>query len=146
MWRSFLLRLFGARIGHDVHIYPSVRIWAPWNLRVADNVGVGDGVIVYSMEMIEIGSYSVISQGAHLCAGSHDIESPNFQLIASPIVIGSNVWLCAETFVGPGVSIADGTVVGARGVVPKSITEPWCVWVGNPIRRVRTRDKTKVLQ
>ena len=83
----------------------------------------------------------MISQGAHLCTGSHDIDSLNFQLIAQPILLERNVWVCAEAFVGPGVKIAEGCVLGARAVVVKSINEQWSVWVGNPIVKKRLRKK-----
>jgi putative colanic acid biosynthesis acetyltransferase WcaF len=138
-WRSWLLRLFGARIGKGVHVYPGARIWAPWNLSIDNESGVADGAILYNMASITIGERCVISQGAHLCGGSHDIDSPNFQLIAAPIVLESNVWICAEAFVGLGVRIAQGCVVGARAVLMKSATEPWVVWTGNPAVALRKR-------
>lgn len=144
-WRNFLLRVFGAKLGINVHIYPSVKVWAPWNLTVGDYVGMGDGTSVYCMDRISIGDYAVISQGTHLCAGSHDFNSANFQLITAPITIGSQVWLCADSFVGPGVSVAEGSVIGARGVVAKSISEPWRVWAGVPVKQIGIRDKQKVL-
>lgn len=138
-WRSFLLRLFGARIGQNVHIYPSVKIWAPWNLHIEDGVGIGDGTRLYSMDLIHIGERAVVSQNSHLCAGSHDINSPRFQLITKPIHIGAKVWICADAFVGPGVHITEGCVIGARGVVFKSINQPWSVWGGNPATHIKQR-------
>lgn len=144
-WRNFLLRIFGASIGRHVHVYPSVKIWAPWNLVIGDYVGVGDGANLYCMGVITIGEYATVSQGAHLCAGSHDFNTPNFQLFTKPITIGSKVWLCADSFVGPGVAVAEGSVIGARGVVSKSIDEAWYVWAGNPIRKIKSRDKIRVL-
>jgi putative colanic acid biosynthesis acetyltransferase WcaF len=145
-WRAFLLKAFGAKVGASCHVYPGVKIWAPWNIGLGDCIGVADGVTLYSMERIEIGDYAVISQGAHLCAGSHDFNSPNFQLIAAPIAVGARTWLCAESFVGPGVSIAEGSVIGARGVVAKSITTEWCVWAGVPVKKIGERDKATVLR
>jgi len=138
-WRNILLRLFGARLGRHVHINQSVRIWAPWNLELGSYVGVGRGAILYSMASIVIEDYAVISQGAHLCAGSHDHNSPNFQLIARPIRVGRRVWLCADSFVGLGTEIAEGCVIGARAVVVKSIEDPWTVWVGSPAKVVGKR-------
>ena len=41
-WRSFLLRLFGAKIGKKVHIYPSVKIYLPWNLEIGDFSCIGE--------------------------------------------------------------------------------------------------------
>jgi putative colanic acid biosynthesis acetyltransferase WcaF len=140
-WRAMLLRAFGARIGRGVHVYPGVRIWAPWNLSIGDESGIADGAILYNMAPITIGERCVISQGAHLCGGSHDIDSRNFQLIVAPIVLESNVWICAEAFVGLGVRVAQGCVVGARAVLTKSAAEPWTVWVGNPASSRRKRSR-----
>lgn len=138
-WRSMLLRLFGAQIGKGCHVYPSVKVWAPWNLTMGDYVGVANGVTIYCMDKISIGKYAVVSQGAHLCGGSHDYNSENFQLIAKPIVIGSCAWVCAEAFIHPGVVVPEGTVVGARAVVSKSLGEAWAVYAGNPCVKVGVR-------
>lgn len=138
-WRAFWFRLFGARVGKHVHIYPSVKVWAPWKLTIGDRVGIANGVTIYNMAHITLGDRCVVSQGAHLCAGSHDIDSENFQLIAAPIAISPYVWICAEAFVGPGVHIERGCVVGARAVVMKSIPAPWTVWAGNPAIQKRVR-------
>jgi putative colanic acid biosynthesis acetyltransferase WcaF len=140
-WRACLLRLFGAQLGVNNHFYPAAKIWAPWNLRTQDHVLVGDGTTIYNMDMVQLNSFCIVSQGAHLCGGTHDFNSPNFQLYARPIVIGRRAWICAESFVGPGVTVADGVVVGARSVVMKSLLEPWTVHAGNPCRRIGNRQK-----
>jgi putative colanic acid biosynthesis acetyltransferase WcaF len=138
-WRARLLRLFGARLGDGCHVYPGARIWAPWNLRLGDCVGVADGVTLYTMDEITIGDYAVISQGSHLCTGTHDYNSANMQLMAKPIAIGARAWICAEVFIHPGVVVPEGAVVGARSVVTRSLDEAWTVYAGNPCRRVGTR-------
>lgn len=143
LWRSILLKLFGATLGKNVHIYPGVKIWAPWQLVVGDNVGIADGVTIYNMNTIKIGSFSVISQGAHLCGGSHDYNSSNFQLYAKPITLGEHVWICAEAFICLGVTIPDGVVVGARSLVTKNITEPWTVHAGHPSKRIGQRTRNE---
>jgi putative colanic acid biosynthesis acetyltransferase WcaF len=141
-WRSFLLRLFGARLGPNVHVYPSVRIWAPWNLEAGGHVGIGDGAIIYNMGPVRIGHHSVVSQRAHLCGGSHDVDSDNFQLLTGSIEIGSYVWVCAEAFVGMNVRIAEGAVVGARAVVTRNLADAWTVYAGNPARAIRLRRRS----
>lgn len=138
-WRAFLLRAFGARIGRGVHVYPKVEIWAPWQLELGDAVGIADGVRIYNIAPVRIGTRGVVSQGAYLCTGSHDIDSPNFQLIAAPITMGANAWVCAEAFVGPGVHIAEWCVIGARAVLTRSAEEPATVWRGNPAAPGRKR-------
>jgi putative colanic acid biosynthesis acetyltransferase WcaF len=135
--------MFGASLGEGCHVYPGVKIWAPWNLHLGNFVGVADGVTLYCMEKIKIGDYAVISQGVHLCGGTHDFNSENFQLVIKPIEIGSHAWVCAEVFIHPGVTVSEGVVVGARSVVTKNIDDSWCVYAGNPCKKIGLRKKIK---
>src|SRR6478735_3092258 len=47
-WRAFLLRCFGAKVGKGVHVYPKVKIWAPWNVELKDQCGIANGATLYS--------------------------------------------------------------------------------------------------
>lgn len=138
-WRRILLRLFGARIGSNAQVWPSVRIWHPANLTIGDNVMVGPGVELYNQGRISIGNYCVISQRAYLCASSHDTSDPHFQLVLRPITISDRCWVAAEAFVGPGVTMAEGAVLAARGVL-FSDAEPSGIYRGNPASMTRFRD------
>lgn len=138
-WRAALLRLFGAKLGKAVHVYASVKVWAPWQLRIDDHGAVADNAILYNIERIRIGEHAVVSQGSHLCTGSHDYNSRNFQLIASPIDIAPRAWICADCFLGPGVTIPEGAVVAARSVVTKPLASPWTVYAGTPARAIGNR-------
>ena len=130
-WRRFLLRLFGAKIGTGVHIYAGVTCWAPWNIEIGSHTGIADGVTLYSQDKICIGERCVISQGSHLCTGTHDYKTPFYKLMTKPIVVKDNCWIAAEVFVHPGVVIDEGVVVGARSVVTSSLQE-WSVYSGHP--------------
>jgi putative colanic acid biosynthesis acetyltransferase WcaF len=138
-WRSFLLRLFGAKVGKGVRVYPKVKIWAPWNLQFSDQAGVANGAILYSQGKICIGKRSTISQGAHLCAGTHDYNKPWFPLVFKPITVGDHAWVASEAFVHPGVIIGNGCVIGARSVVTKNMPE-WMVCAGHPCIPIKTRE------
>lgn len=137
-WRSFLLRCFGAKVGRKVHVYPGVKIWAPWNLELNDECGIASGVILYSQGMITIGKRAVVSQGAHLVAGTHDYTKPGFPLITRPICIGDYVWVAAEAFVHPGVTINTGCVIGARSVVTNDMPA-WTICAGHPCKPLKQR-------
>lgn len=137
-WRSFLLRLFGAKLGKGVHIYPAAQIWAPWNLELGDSVGVANGVILYSQGKIIVGSKVTISQGSHICTGSHDYTKQGQPLVTAPIVIKERAWIAAEVFIHPGVVVGEGTVVGARSVVTKDLPA-WMVCAGNPCKPIKER-------
>lgn len=137
-WRRMLLRIFGARIGRAAMPYPGARIWAPWNLVMADGSVMGDGVDCYTVDRIVLGRGAVVSQRAFLCSASHDFDRPGFALVSAPITIGANAWVAAESFVAPGVRIGDGAVVLARSVVVKDVPAASVV-AGNPARVLRGR-------
>lgn len=137
-WRRFILRCFGAKIGPDVRIRPTVRIEIPWSLEIGEGSVVGDYAIVYCLGKITIGRHVVISQYAHLCAGTHDYTTRRFPLIRMPISIGDEVWVAADSFVAPGVVIADRAVIGARSTVLKSVPADE-LWAGSPARFVKKR-------
>jgi putative colanic acid biosynthesis acetyltransferase WcaF len=138
-WRRFLLRLFGASIGPEVHIYPSARITMPWNLEIGESAAIGDRAILYALGPITIGARAAISQGAHLCAGTHDISDPTRPLLKPPITIGSDAWVCADAFVGPGVTVGEHAIVGARAVAMKDVPAHAIV-AGNPAHQIRKKD------
>lgn len=137
-WRSILLRCFGAKVGKHCHVYPSAEIWAPWNLELEDYVGIGDRVSCYTMAKICCGEGVVISQGSYLCTGSHDYESPNFQLLTQPIRIEKQAWICAQVFICPGVTVAAGAVIGARSLVTRD-QPAWMVCGGHPCKPLKPR-------
>lgn len=137
-WRRLLLRAFGARVAPTAGVYGSARIWNPANLELGDYAFIGPRVIVYSMAKIAFLPYALASQGAHICAGTHDIEDVGFQLTARPILIGSRAWIAADAFVGPGVTIGEGAVLGARGCAFRDLA-PWTVYGGNPAKVLKQR-------
>lgn len=138
-WRCFLLRRFGAKIGRGVRVYPSAKIWVPWNLAMGDYSALSHDVDCYCVAPIHIGPHATVSQYSHLCAASHDLSCPHMQLIASPIRIEAGAWVCADVFVGPGVTIGEGAVAVARAVVVRDV-EPWTVVGGNPARFIKKRE------
>jgi len=107
-WRRALLRLFGARIGVNVLIRPSVRVTYPWKVRIGDRCRIGDNAELYSLGDIDIGTDVVISQRSYLCAATHNYKKISFDIIESPISIEDQVWIAADVFVGPGVKIGRG--------------------------------------
>lgn len=137
-WRRLLLVGFGAKIDSTARVYPSARIWYPPNLEMGAHACIGPGVICYCMDRIVIADYAMVSQRAHLCGGTHDPDDPDFQLVPKPIHIGENAWVAAEAFVGPGVTMARGAVLGARAVTVKDLDE-WTIYAGNPARPLRKR-------
>jgi putative colanic acid biosynthesis acetyltransferase WcaF len=137
-WRRFLLQIFGASIGRNARISPSVKIWAPWNLTVGDEAAIAHNVDCYCVDRLTIGNHSTVSQYAFLCTASHDVRDPHMKLITAPIVIADQAWICAGSFIGMGITIGEGAVVGAMAVVTKDVPALQIV-AGNPARTIGQR-------
>jgi acetyltransferase-like isoleucine patch superfamily enzyme/glycosyltransferase involved in cell wall biosynthesis len=137
-FRARWLRLFGASIGHGVAIRPTVNIEVPWMIEVEDDATIGDHAILYSLGKIHVGKRSIISQYAHLCAGTHDYADHTFRLLRTPVTIGDDVWIGADAFIGPGVNVGSLSVVGARSSTYKDLPEHQ-VCVGNPAKAIKER-------
>ncbi len=137
-WRRLLLQLFGARIGRGSSIYPSVRIWAPWNLTVGSYSSMAHHVDCYCVDKITIGDHCTISQYSFLCTASHDYHLASQPLITSPIHIDDGVWVAADVFVGPGVRIGAQSVIGARSSVFNDVPAK-VIAAGYPARPLKPR-------
>lgn len=140
--RRAILRAFGMKVGARAKIRPTCRIEIPWNIEIGDDCLIGDDSILYSLGTIRIGPRSVISQYAHLCAGTHDYTSRVFQLLKPPIVIGSDCWIATDAYVGPGVTVGDGAILGARSSAYKDLQSGW-IHIGNPAKPIKQREVTR---
>lgn len=81
---------------------------------------------IYNVDVITIKDRATISQGAHICTASNDISDWGEKLITAPITVEPYGWVAADAFVGMGVTIGEGAVVGARTAIFKDV-ESWMV-------------------
>lgn len=137
--RVFLLKRFGAKISWRTIVYPSVRIWAPWNLEIGPRSVLGPGVNCYNPAKIIIGKKVTVSQNSFLCAGGHDVSKIVLPFICDQIVLEDYVWICANSFVKYGVKIGEGAVVGATSSVYSNVAG-WDIVGGNPAKFIRKRE------
>ena len=141
-FRAALLRLFGADITGPVVIFPTARIVFPKNLTLAAHSMVGPHVNLYNLAAIRLEYGANLSQHCHLCAGTHDITQWSMPLVTRPITIGRNAWLGTDVFVGPGVTIGELCVVGARSVVVRDLPARK-ICAGSPCRPIKDRPEPK---
>ena len=139
-WRSYLLTLFGAKIGR-ARLHQSVSVWAPWLLELGSDVYIDRNVHLYNVFGLTTGDRVIISLGSFLCGASHDYTKASYPLTGGRIILGSDSWLAADVFVSPGIKIGEGCVVGARSVVTKDVP-PWSVIAGNPAKVIKPRTVT----
>ncbi len=137
-YRAALLRLFGAQVDPGAQVHPRAVIRQPWRLILEANVVIHDFALLDCSATVRVGEGARISQYAHLCTLTHDEQDASLPLLARPIRIGAYAWIAADAYVGPGVTVGDYTIVGARADVHEDLP-PNVVAVGTPARPVRTR-------
>lgn len=137
-WRAMLLRLFGAKIGRNCIIRRTSKVYYPWMLEMGDLVIIGDNANLYCLGKVTLGNRCMVSQEAYLCAGTHDYTRLDLPLVTKPITIGEDAWVCAKAFIGPGVTVGTGAVVGACAVVDRDVPA-WTIVAGNPARIISER-------
>lgn len=138
-WKRSLLRMFGAKVHSTAQVYSSARIYYPANLTMEAYSCLADGVECYNVAPVTVGAHSTISQGTLLCTASHDITDSHHRLVTAPIMIEDQVWIGARAYIGMGVVVRQGAVVGATASVYKTV-EPWTVVGGNPARFIKKRE------
>lgn len=138
VWIRFIYHLFGAQIPSTSGVHPTANIYMPWNLKMGAYSTIASHVNMLNAAPVIIGRNCVISERAYICCASHNIYSNAHEQINAPIIIGDRVWVCTEAFVGMGVKLGEGAVVGARAAVFKDV-EPWVVVGGNPTKVIKKR-------
>jgi putative colanic acid biosynthesis acetyltransferase WcaF len=139
-WRSMLLRLFGAKVGANCRLYPSGKVWAPWNLVCEDCCTLADHAEIYNPSPIYLESHCVLSQWAFICGATHDYNHPDFPMVSYSMRLGAYSWICARASVGPGVNVGAGAVLGL-GSVASGDLEPWTVYSGIPAKALKSRTR-----
>ncbi len=114
------------------HIFAGERLYMNFGCVILDcaEVHIGDDV--------QCGPYVQILTAHHPVDAAERCAGPE---LATPIRIGSRVWLGAGVIVCPGVTIGDGTTVGAGSVVTRDIPAN-VLAVGNPCRVRRVLNPT----
>ncbi len=141
-WRNFCLRAFGATVRDrreaPARVWPDADIHFPWQLTLGAGTLIGPGCRIYNLAPVALEDGANLSRHIHLCAGSHDFTRWEMPLTTAPITISRNAWIATDCFVGPGVSIGELAVVGARSVVVKDLPAA-TICVGNPARPIKPR-------
>lgn len=134
------LRAVGAALGKDILIYHGFWVWYPWCLSIGNHTVVGDHVILDARGGIQIGESVNISSEVAIWTGQHDLQSPDFAYVKSPVRIGNHAWLSFRSIILPGVTVGEGAVIAAGAVVTKDVP-PYTVMAGIPAKPIGPRNK-----
>jgi len=136
--KIFFLRLFGAKIGNNVLIKPSVNIKYPWLLEIGDNSWIGENVWIDNLTYVKIKKNVCLSQGAMLLTGNHNYKKSAFDLIIGEITLEDGVWIGAKSIVCPGVTCHSHSILSVNSVATNDLEE-YKIYQGNPAKIVRQR-------
>lgn len=135
--RILLLRSVGAKIGSNVAIHRSVKIYSLiGHLEIGKNTTIGAYTILDNRRGIKIGSNCAISQGTAIYSLGHDTSSQMRETIGCIVKIGDNVDVYSRAIILPGVELGNSCVVGAGTVVTKSFEDNLLI-CGNPGKKVK---------
>ena len=137
--QSLRWRLKGARIASSSVISHLTVHGDASHLRIGECCCLGI-TRMQTHERIEIGNCVVINDGVRLITGSHDIHSPTYDHVFSPIIIEDHAWIATDAMILKGVRIGRGAVVTAAAVVTRDV-RPFTVVGGNPAREIGTRSQ-----
>lgn len=132
-------------IGLHVCIDPNFKVGYPQNLIIEDYVAIGDCCFINANGGVTIKSGTVIGPNVtifsvnHIMEGSDTLPFSNTNSL-KPVEIGNNCWIGANSFILPGVTIGEGSLVAGGSVVTKSF--PKCSFIGgNPAKLIKTLNK-----
>ncbi len=138
--RRLCAKLVLPECGENVNIEHGAQF--AWDLCIGDNSGVGINSLISSN--VKIGKDVMMGPDCMIFTSNHgmkDITVPMWKQHSSkprPVTIGDDVWLGARVIILPGVTIGNGSVIGAGSVVTKDV-ESYSVVAGNPARKVSSR-------
>lgn len=137
-FKSWVLQLFGAKIGRGVVIKPKVNVKYPWFLEIGDHVWIGEEVWIDNLTHVKLESNVCVSQGAMLLTGNHNYKRSTFDLITGPITLKEGVWIGAKSVVCPGVTCQSHAILAVGSVATKDL-DAYTIYQGNPAKAIRNR-------
>ncbi len=143
------------RIGTHCHISGSVMTRGKGNVIIGSNVFIGGATVLGALDRVTVGNDVIISNNVHIydnnnhptdpeqrraMTQSHDFHGPLWSwehAASAPVVIGDNVWIGEHSSILKGVTVGEGSIIGARAVVTRDVP-PYSVAAGNPAKVVKS--------
>lgn len=143
------LLVVGDHVAIDVGVYLSTEATIGNYVHIAPYVCVIGG----SKSSLVMGDFSGIAAGSKIICGSDDftkgmmnpqipIEYKHVKF--TTVTIEKFACVGVNCVIMPGVTLAEGSVIGAGSIVTKS-TEPWTIYVGSPAKPIKMRDKELII-
>ena len=144
---NVLEMLLEGRLELGPHVLFEPDVWltapAPGRIRIGGGSFLNLGVMVASVELVEIGEHCMLANGCFVTDGNHRFDDPErpvpWQGFTSkgPTRVGDNVWCGAHVVITSGVTVGDRCVIGANSVVTRDLP-PFSIAAGSPAKVLKT--------
>lgn len=142
-------QILGSHVTIDMNVYCAVRLYTGDWVHISPMVSIIGG----AKSSLHIGNLAGASTGARIICGSEDFVNSLLGFVPDEYRItihGHNIienyaWMGAGSIMLPNLILAEGSILGAGAVLTKN-TEPWMVYVGNPAKAIKMRNKEKILE
>lgn len=121
-------------IGSYVHISAYAAIYAPQPVMIDDYAGMSPRATIYS----------ATDDFTADCLINPIVPEEMRRIIQGPVHLCRCVQIGTSSIVMPGVSIGEGSTVGALSLVKRDL-EPWGVFAGNPLRKIKARSNQQII-
>lgn len=139
---DLLAELLGSA-GKGVWIEPPFYCDDGSNIHLGAGVFMNFNCVILDGDRVEIGAGTLLGPAVQIYATTHPLRPeermferdgiPAYRTSAAPVAIGRNVWIGGGAILLPGVTVGDGTTIGAGAVVTGDL--PANVFAaGNPAR------------
>ena len=141
-------------IGNNVRIDPFCYISAG-ELEIGDNVQITSHAVLGGRRKIKLGNWTFIGYGSQLFTVSEDYSGNHGPVndhwghnktYEGDIIFNDYCGIASGVMVMPGVELPIGCTIGAKSFVyTKNKLTPWSIWIGNPLKFHKDRNKENIL-
>ena len=125
---------FSSKESSAMHSGCTLVIFEGGNLTIGDHVNFNNDCELYCSTKVEIGNDTIFANGVVI--RDSDIHRVEGATNSAPIKIGNHCWIGTRAIILKGVTIGDGSVIGAGSIVTKDVP-PNCLAAGNPARVIK---------
>lgn len=138
-FRKMVLKyLYSMKIGKYSNVQMGVRFYSPWKINVGDNCSIGYRSLLDARRGIIIKNNVDLAGEVKIMTLGHDLNDPSYKTAGATVTIEDDASIFMGASILPGRTIGKGSVIALGAVVTKD-TEPWCIYGGNPAKKIGER-------
>jgi putative colanic acid biosynthesis acetyltransferase WcaF len=130
--------LYFMKIGKHSNIQMGVRFYAPNKITIGNNCSIGYNSLLDGRRGIIIKNNVDLAGEVRIMTLGHDLNDVDYKTVGDSVIINDNASIFMGASILPGRIIEKGSVIALGSIVTKN-TESWCVYAGNPARKIGKR-------